>query len=347
MKKSVIVLLHLLYWTCFILLIAFILLAIQQGRNGNALPGSGLVSAFYLSAIVPGLIAFYSFYTILFTRFLTQKRIWAFIVSGILVCVLSGLSGAIGLTLAFGSEALFADGFKSAFEITSAIAILVALPNGAIGLVLKGFISWYGDIRLKAELSQKNHETELALVKSHINPHFLFNTINNIDVLIAKDAVKASDYLNKLSDIMRFMLYETKAEKIELKKELSYIEKYIALQKIRSSRTDYVSYNIEGNSDGITIAPFVFIPFIENAFKYATQEENAIRVKFTVQKDRIVFNCENRYTQNAHSELKQGGLGNELIARRLLLLYPERHTLEIKDEQQIYKVKLSISIDVD
>ncbi len=119
---------------------------------------------------------------------------------------------------------------------------------------------------------------ELALVKSQINPHFLFNTINNIDVLISKDAERASAYLNKLSDIMRFMLYETKPAKIPLPKELTYIEKFIELQKIRTTNEHYVNYSIKGDTANFMIPPMLLISFIENAFKYADNKkvENAI-----------------------------------------------------------------------
>jgi two-component system LytT family sensor kinase len=341
MKKSVVILLHLLYWMCFILLIAFVLICIQQGRNEHIYPGPHIVIAFYISAIIPGVIAFYSFYTFLFSRFLTQKRIIAFFLYGALMVGLAALGGTTGIAIAFRPH------FLSPFPITSAIIIMVAIPNAAIGLVLKGFITWYGDIKLKAELSKKNYETELALVKSHINPHFLFNTINNIDVLIGKDAVKASDYLNKLSDIMRFMLYETKAEKIALEKEQAYIEKYIALQKIRTAKAGYVHYTIEGNMDGIMIEPFLFIPFIENAFKHSSIAENAINIKFVIEKQRLVFYCDNIYNKAATMDLDHGGIGNDLIQKRLSLLYPGRHSLDVTDVNGIYKVKLVININGD
>ncbi len=108
---------------------------------------------------------------------------------------------------------------------------LIAAIHGGIALVIRGFITWYDEIKLKEELVNKSFEMELALIKSQINPHFLFNTINNIDVLISKDAGKASEYLNKLSDILRYMVYETKTEKIFLAKELNYIGKISRIAK--------------------------------------------------------------------------------------------------------------------
>lgn len=147
---------------------------------------------------------------------------------------------------------------------------------------MKGFITWYNDIKTKVELTKKNYEMEIALMKAQINPHFLFNTINNIDGLIQEDSDKASEYLNKLSDIMRFMLYETKTEKIYLAKELAYIGKYIELQKIGTSNPGYVKYEVQGEPANLLVEPMLFIPFIENAFKHTDDKrvENAIKIRF-------------------------------------------------------------------
>jgi len=239
---------------------------------------------------------------------------------------------------------MFGDGWESVFELTLLTA-LVAILNGGMGLVMKGFITWYAEIKLKEDLSRKNYEMELALVKSRINPHFLFNTINNIDVLIEKDPVKASAYLNKLSDIMRFMLYETKAENISLNRELEYIEKFVALQKIRTANTDFVQYSIEGNPANRMVAPMLFIPFIENAFKHAENKitGNAVNIKFVIDKNQVIFYCENSYHKNNHTKADDSGLGNELIEKRLALLYGDKHTLEITNENEMYKVKLILN----
>ncbi len=224
------------------------------------------------------------------------------------------------------------------------LLFLIALVNGVMGFVLKGFVTWYSDLKLMEELNKKNYEMELALVKNQINPHFLFNTINNIDVLIMKDAAQASAYLNKLSDIMRFMLYETKTEKIPLSKELTYIEKYIDLQKIRTSNTNYVNYKVEGDADDLLIAPMLFIPFIENAFKHAENKklDNAVNIKINISKEMITFECENKFNEGASNNDEQSGLGNELIAKRLQLLYPNKHTLDVSNKNQTYYVKLVV-----
>ncbi len=234
-------------------------------------------------------------------------------------------------------------GESDALDMTLFIAF-ISLISGIIALVIRGFITWFKELKLKEALKQKNHEMEMALVKSQLDPHFLFNTINNIDVLIIKNANEASDYLNKLSDIMRFMLFETKTEEIELAKEIEYIEKYIELQKIRTSNSNYISYAVEGDSVNRSIAPMVFIPFIENAFKHTTNKklQDAIDIKIKIEAKGISLECVNKIDPNRKLEQESNGLGNELIQKRLNLIYPERHQLDISNENNVYNVYLTI-----
>jgi LytS/YehU family sensor histidine kinase len=175
-------------------------------------------------------------------------------------------------------------GRSTAFSVILVITFISSIC-GIVALILKGFITWFNEIKLKELLREKNYEMEMSLIKSKLDPHLLFNTINNIDALILKDAVAASDYLNKLSDIMRFMLYETKADKIFLSKEIEYIDKYIALQKIRTANENHVHFAVTGIPGNKLIAPMVFIPFIENAFKHTNNKklENAITINILIE----------------------------------------------------------------
>lgn len=349
MKKSVIILIHIAYWALYLTLLLLVFSILNMGSNMKltsiifTVQFLTVVSAF---SMTPAILGFYSFYILLFDKYLVQKKILLLFLFGILAAWLSGLIAATSMeimSLFKLCTGVFNDGFDSAFAITNAMSI-VALLNGGMGLLIKGFIKWYEDIKLKEDLNKKNFDTELALIKSQINPHFLFNTINNIDILMEKDAVKASNYLNKLSDIMRFMLYETKNEKIPLSKELNYIEKYIELQKIRTSNPDFISYSIEGNTEDILIAPMLLIPFIENAFKHSegVKTGNVIATKVLINNDLIQFNCRNKYVLNKAIKEENSGLGNDLIQKRLALLYPNTHTLTIDNKENIYEVCLSI-----
>lgn len=342
MKKTIIFLLHAGYWLLYLLLILSVLALLAKGRApAYRLAEVLLLTPLTIFSFLPGILGFYSFYCILFDRFLHQKKVFLLLLFGGLFTLACGAITFLVLSIP-GVRGYGPIGISEKIRMVFFLSMLAGI-HGIIGLVLKGFISWYGDIRLKEELNKKNNETELALVRSRIHPHFLFNTINNIDVLIEKDPAKASLYLNKLSDIMRFMLYETRTEQIALSRELAYIEKYIDLQRIRTANASYVTYAVEGEAGDLMIAPLLFIPYIENAFKHAEYRKNeaAICIKLQIGDDNILFDCENKYSRSAASG-DHNGLGNELLQKRLALLYPHRHSLEIMNQGGVYKVKLML-----
>ncbi|MEO6306039.1 MAG: histidine kinase [Bacteroidia bacterium] len=334
MKKYIVVLLHLGYWLMFLFTLALFSLVDAHGKK------IGVLSPAFIGAIIPASLGFYIFYGILFDKYLAKKKLIKLFLSIMLTILLSSVITEIILYLIYSK---IDRSFNTMF-FAGLFLSFISLINGILGMVMKGFITWYDDIKIKVELNKKNYEVELALMKAQLNPHFLFNTINNIDVLITKDAAKASAYLNKLSDIMRFMLYETKAEKIAFEKELEYIQKYIDLQKIRTSSSDYVNYSLKGDPKNLTIAPMLFIPFIENAFKHSETKKNgnAVNISFGIEKDKIIFDCENNYGK-MHAIKEDSGLGNELIKKRLMLLYHEKHNLEITDKNEVYKVRLILN----
>lgn len=313
--------------------------AVNQGRQPIGF--NILLSPAITATFLPSVIGFYIFNEILYERLFAKKKFMVLILAIIIVCFLSSV---ITETLLYSIYKRIDQSFNTIF-FSGLFLSFITFVNGIIGLVIKGFITSYNDIKLKEELNAKNYQMELALIKSQIDPHFLFNTINNIDILIGKDGEKASLYLNKLSDIMRFMLYESKTERINLKKEVSYIEKYIELQKIRTSNDKYVNFSIEGNPDAFMVEPMLFIPFIENAFKHTENKsiENAINVHLNIEKTRITFKCSNRYTKYTQANRIQGGLGNKLMQRRLSLLYPNRYDLNIVNESEVYSVTLIIN----
>lgn len=346
MKKSVIILLHAGYWLLYLLLLTVLLLFLSVSmRKDGISPGSPFFIIYGLFTIPAAISGFYLSYTFLFEKFLKPRRILLLFASGIAVAVISGFIASLLLSLYFGLHFMFTGGSSSFFSELTVISLLIGLPNIIIGLVMRGFISWFGDVKAKEELLKKNFETELALMKAQINPHFLFNTLNNIDVLILKEPARASEYLNKLSDLMRFMLYETKTDKILLEQELSYIGKYIELQKIRTSNPAFVSCEISGDTAGRLIEPMLFIPFIENAFKHTENKkaENAIRIRIAIEKEKITFECENKFSAASQLKPDYGGLGNELIRKRLNLLYPGSHDLEITEANGIFSVKLTLT----
>lgn len=352
MKKSFVVLLHLGFWACYLLLIMIVLGVFYRSSVNAANPESLVVNAFkniFFFAFVPSFISFYLYYFLLFPKYLQQKKFLPAIIKGILISAAAALVGYILLRYFIESGRVIdmdnggRNGRSTAIRVII-VMTFIGLISGMVALVIKGFITWFNEIKLKEMLKGKNYEIEMALIKSQLDPHLLFNTINNIDALILKDPVEASNYLNKLSDIMRFMLYETKADKIFLSKEIEYIEKYIALQKIRTANKNYVHYAVTGNIGSKLIAPMVFIPFIENAFKHTNNKklENAITVNIFIKDETIQLVCENKFDSKSPVQPADSGLGNELIQKRLNLIYAEKHTLEVHKQNELYSVNLTI-----
>jgi two-component system, LytTR family, sensor kinase len=206
-------------------------------------------------------------------------------------------------------------------------------------------IDWYEAQKLKAELMNRNQASELALLRSQVNPHFLFNTLNNIYSLVYKKSDDAPEAVMKLSSIMRYMLYDATTDKVLLEKEIEYLNSFIELQKLRLRQQDFVEINIYGDATGRTIAPMLLIPFVENAFKHSSKNapNPGIRINLFIEPDRIRFIVANhiRKSSDAASD-PSGGIGMHNIQRRLDLLYPGKHSLVITEDQDVFTVKLTI-----
>ncbi|MEI6695541.1 MAG: histidine kinase [Bacteroidota bacterium] len=352
MKRTNIVMFHIGFWACYLMLIAIMLSVFYRSSSHSVDQTARIINAFFalfLFAFLPSFITFYGCYFLVFPKFLQQKKILLSIISGILIATAASVIAYI-LIRFFIETGRMTDmdkggknGRSTVFIVIGAMSLIAAI-SGTVAMVLKGFITWVDEIKLKEELKRKNQETEMALIKAQLDPHFLFNTLNNIDVLILENATKASDYLNKLSDILRFMLYETKTETILLEKEIEYIQKYIELQKIRTSNLNYISFQITGNPGNKTIAPMVFIQFIENAFKHTTNKkiEHAINVQLFIENKSLRFVCKNKFDSNRKLKQESNGLGNDLIQKRLNLIYPTKHKLELTNHCNLYTVNLII-----
>lgn len=231
--------------------------------------------------------------------------------------------------------------FENAFSIlfsfwiiTSYVYMVIFSGLGVLSAVVKKMLG----------LKNKNLSVQLELLKSKTNPHFLFNTINNIDALITRDPEQASSYLNKLSGILRFMLYESTTDRIPLAQEINYIEEYINLEKIRSIHPDFVTLHVQGHVNGQQVAPMTFIPVLENAFKHLSSKTTtgAISLNMNVSEHQIVFSCKNMHN---NSDASNGGLGTGLMKKRLELLYGKRSHMEVKKDDTYYEVIIKLDLD--
>jgi hypothetical protein len=346
MKRRYVVVFHVGYWLSYLMLLMLVLaLAARRPDRPHPLPSELLLSTAGYLATIPTAVAFYVAYWVLCPRFLAPRRFVALV--GASVATALG-SAALGLALLYLIAGPVPRVFVGTVQIVG-VGIMVALAgltHMIIACVIRGFIGWYDDVRVKEDLLRKTHEVELALVRSRLDPHFLFNTLNNIDVLITKDPPRASAYLNELSDLMRFVLYGARQERIPLAEELGFIEKYVRLEQLRVAKSGFIVHDVVGSPGAITIAPMSFVPFIENAFKHSAgqREGGTITSRVVIEAGQVRFECRNRHGPGRTSATN-GGLGNDLIRRRLELLYPGRHALEVSDRDGVYTVRLSLDVD--
>jgi sensor histidine kinase YesM len=209
---------------------------------------------------------------------------------------------------------------------------------------------WQKDEALRGELERQRINTELSYLKAQINPHFFFNTLNNIYSLTTLDVTKAQEALLKLSRMMRYVLYENQKDTTLLSKEVKFIEDYLELMKMRLSQKVHLVVKLEEPKEDLVIAPMLFLPFLENCFKHgvSSQQESEISISLEVMGDTVFFETKNSIfpIQPDSPEALENGIGLVNTQRRLSLLYPEKHRLKLgKDENSgQYGVHLTINL---
>lgn len=336
MRKKNIILLHLFTW----LFAAFFNLRDVSLLTNPEMLASYLVSTSFLA------VSFYLFYFLVVPRFLETKRYTLFFAfsAGVLAVLTF-----IGYSALFLVKAVFSGTFRDFYgpyslrmQLSGMSVMLIAAIFGSFFKVL---LNWLNAMNQKEVLEKEKAVGELALLKSKVNPHFLFNTLNNIDALIFCEPGKASQSLLRLSDIMRYMSYETVSDHVSLSKEIDYVRNIVALYALRISDPALIRLEIPEQYPDLQIAPMLFVPFIENAFKYASfKGENAgFEARFRMEGTRVHFTTSNHYSAAKQSSVsKYGGTGIVNVRQRLEHLYPGRYSLGITSLDGFFKVELTI-----
>ena len=230
--------------------------------------------------------------------------------------------------------------------------ILINLLVLSIAYVLATFIETFLFAQKKEEETIRNKnenlQTELKLLKSQINPHFLFNALNNIYALSVTDSNKTQQGISTLSDMLRYVLYECEQPFVPIQKEIDYIEDYLEMFALKSSKAFPIKTDFRISDPSVRIAPMLFIPFVENAMKHGNIEKGTdgfLDILIVSGTKKVEFQIENSLPKNTVQKDDVGGIGLENVKKRLQILYPQRHTLEIREESAIFKVKLKLSLD--
>ncbi|MEP6612474.1 MAG: sensor histidine kinase [Mucilaginibacter sp.] len=232
------------------------------------------------------------------------------------------------------------------FQVTHVITFLSML-----GIAIAYFFSkeWIKSDLLRKQMEASQLSTEIKFLKSQINPHFLFNTLNNLFSMAQdKENDELADGISKLSGMMRYMIYESNAETVPLKNEVEYIKSCIALNKLRyADHEAIVDFRYSELAPDLFIAPMIFIPFVENAFKHGVTINNTsfIDIAIAVKDKELLFTCVNKnYSFIKKMVDDKSGIGLENVKRRLDLLYPGKHELLIKNDEEKFRVELKINL---
>lgn len=215
------------------------------------------------------------------------------------------------------------------------------------GVALKLVVDYAKLQQRMAETAKEKAEAELNFLKSQINPHFLFNSLNAVYFLIDKNNTEARQSLHKFSDMLRYQLYELNGAKIPIEREVSYLKDYVDLQKLRKDQSYSVEFASSPAVKGFSIEPLLLVPFVENAFKHIshyTNRNNFVKLELERSNGHFNFSIENSKEPGKTTE-QHGGIGLVNVKRRLELLYPGKHSLHIHDEKDLYKVELTLKLD--
>jgi two-component system, LytTR family, sensor kinase len=291
------------------------------------------------------MVVFYLFYLVLAPKLLNRKKIAEFFGLSFLVVLIMPFFGYTILflirALSEGSFHGFYRGYSLKVHMSGYYPVLTAAVFGSFFSVI---INWFITMNQKAELDKQKLAAELDLLKSKLNPHFLFNTLNNIDSLIHQDAGKASAALIRLSDIMRYLTYETSSDTIELDREVDYILNFIELNRIRIKSSDDIEFKFEGDMR-VRISPALFIPLVENAFKFACYryQKPSVSINLLSVNGVVTLEISNNYDCNTlTTEVSHSGYGIVNLKKRLEITYPGRHRFTIDRGESTYRVKLEI-----
>jgi LytS/YehU family sensor histidine kinase len=208
-------------------------------------------------------------------------------------------------------------------------------------------LDWFDLENKKNQLENEKLVAELNYLKAQINPHFLFNTLHNLNYLVYAGSKNATEVIIKLSNIMRYMIYDANKEKVALRKEIAYMNDYIHLESIRLNQKFHLDFKIDGAQDNTEIAPLIMLTFLENAFKHGVsdQEENCwIKVDLKIAEGRIEYQVSNKKLKTVSTRNLKSGFGLENVKKRLTLSYPDKHVLNIQDDDDVYKVMLTLKL---
>lgn len=314
------------------------------------------IEAFFF--LLPHMFMAYALMYFVIPRFIVKGKYItsAFCVAA--VCIVTAFfSAAINNYLLIHIREAIADNWKLTTRLYSPdtsiwLSLLAGLRGG---ITIGGFAAaiklmkyWYIKEQRNLQLQKENTESQLQLLKAQVHPHFLFNTLNNIYSHTQATAPVASQLVMGLSDMLRYMLYECRQDKVPLSKELKMLQDYMTLEKIRYGNQLDLNVDLPQGTENLMIAPLLLLPFAENAFKHGSShiiEQPWISLSVTIDGKIISLKVVNGKTPTYTPPVASSGIGISNVRKRLQLIYPNKHVLQITDEEDVFIVNLKIELD--
>ena len=333
-EKNFPVLTHVLIWLAIVLIVI-----IDSYFDGEPM------TLFFIRISI-GILIFYINYLYLLPRFFFRKKVLLYFISAFILVFLSGTLLNQIESYEYFTEIVRWYKENDEDHVPKEISYVVYALLIFSGMVIRTYNEWSKNEIAKQEIESKKNISELEALKNQINPHFLFNSLNSICSLAVKKSDQTPEAIIMLSELMRYMLYETKDNLVLLEKEIAYIENYVNLQRLRLANEEGVSLNINGDINSQKIPPLLLISFIENAFKYGVDESGHtnVSIEIDVNQDSLRFNCQN-YIGKKQEDAENSGIGLQNTKKRLELLYPNKHKLSIKEDPKTFNVDLFLKLD--
>src|SRR5690606_30998941 len=228
------------------------------------------------------------------------------------------------------------------------VSLLGVLPTM---FILSGFKFGWDALRKQEQIDELEgviQESELQFLRSQINPHFLFNNLNNLYSYALQNSPKTPEIILEMSGVLRYMLYESKEQFVPLRKELEQLDNFIMLYRLQIEDRGRVRFNVEKIEEEYRIAPLILIVFVENAFKHSQSGQSSnieIDISVEMKGDHLEFHCKNNYEEVQHLDTVAGGIGLKNVQKRLELLYPNKHQLSIQDRKNSYEVHMGLELE--
>ncbi len=332
---------HISYWVLFSLFFA-----LAWGTHDNNYIKT--ISVEIINLPIKMLLV-YSIIYYLFPKYLFQGKIWRFIWLFLLALFVASslqrITDNLIIVDTFFPEWSKEPTFNIVMLVRSAVNISSVL---AIPMTVK-LMEYLSNVQQgEQSLAKDKLEAELVFLKNQVQPHFLFNTLNSLYSLILKKSDQSLDVILKLSDLLRYMLYETNAPQVDLRKELESVKSYLELEKIRYANRVELSVNIWGDDDNLTIAPMIILPFLENSFKHSTRGLYGtawITIEIGTKDQELILKVENSIPNVATESPAASGIGLQNVVRRLDLLYLNRYDLKVTSDEGAYLVVLKIKLN--